>query len=94
MKVTRFFQISICDDKKKSIFPISIFLANGESGAGGGNVGSGNAGGAGGMSRSVPSSPSDRKGNGGGGGGSTGPLPIVGSAENLVGRVSIHEIGI
>ena len=36
--------------------------------------------GAAGMSRSVPSSPGDRK---------QGSIPIVGSAESLVGRVSI-----
>jgi hypothetical protein len=38
----------------------------------------------GGMSRSVPSSPGDRKGQPGWGE----TLPIVGSAESLVGRVS------
>ena len=38
-----------------------------------------------GMSRSVPSSPGDRKGQ-------QGSIPIVGSAESLVGRVCIHQL--
>ena len=37
-----------------------------------------------GMSRSVPSSPGDRKGQ-------QGSIPIVGSAESLVGRVCINQ---
>ena len=38
-----------------------------------------------GMSRSVPSSPGDRKGQ-------QGSIPIVGSAESLVGRVCINQL--
>ena len=53
-----------------------LFAANGDSAPGG--VGGG--GGLLGQSRSVPSSPSDRKHGG--------SLPVAGSAENLVGRVS------
>ena len=37
------------------------------------------------MSRSVPSSPGDRKGQ-------QGSIPIVGSAESLVGRVCINQL--
>ena len=39
------------------------------------------------MSRSVPSSPGDRKGQQ-----DSGSIPIVGSAESLVGRVCINQL--